>query len=175
MKKIILNLSIAVFLISAATMMLGSVKANAAGSNIAVVNMQKVISTSNQGKAAQSQLKALVSKYNGKLLAMRKKITAVQADLKNNGSIMSAGEKAKKTKEFETDISNFTAEEKRIQGVMSQKRFELLKGIVDKATSIINAIAKKDGYILVIDRPSVVYRSASIDITGEVLNEMNSK
>ena len=73
MKKIILNLSIAVFLISAATMMLGSVKANAAGSNIAVVNMQKVISTSNQGKAAQSQLKALVSKYDSRLLAMRKK------------------------------------------------------------------------------------------------------
>ena len=175
MKKTILNLSLAVFLMSAASVALGSVSASAAGSNIAVVNMQKVISTSNQGKAAQSQLKALVSKYDARLLAMRKKIASVQADLKNNGSIMSAGEKAKKTKEFETDISNFTAEEKRIQGVMSQKRFELLKGIVDKATSIINAIAKKDGYILVIDRPSVVYRSASIDITGEVLNEMNSK
>ena len=175
MKKTILNLSIAVFLMSAASVAFGSVSASAAGSSIAVVNMQKVISTSNQGKAAQSQLKALVSKYDARLLAMRKKIASVQADLKNNGSIMSAGEKAKKTKEFETDISNFTAEEKRIQGVMSQKRFELLKGIVDKATSIINAIAKKDGYILVIDRPSVVYRSASIDITNEVLNQMNSK
>ncbi len=175
MKKIILNLSLAAFLVLSASIVFGSVNASAAGSNIAVVNMQKVISTSNQGKKAQSALKALVSKYDVRLLAMRKKIAAVQADLKNNGSIMSAGEKAKKTKEFETDISNFTAEEKRIQGVMSQKRFELLKGIVDKATSIINAIAKKDGYMLVIDRPSVVYRSASIDITNEVLNQMNSK
>ena len=175
MKKTILNLSLAAFLILLASIVFGSVNASAAGYNVAVVNMQKVISMSNQGKAAQSQLKALVSKYNGRLLAMRKKIAAVQADLKNNGSIMSADEKAKKTKEFETNISNFTAEEKRIQGVMSQKRFELLKGIVDKATSIINAIAKKDGYILVIDRPSVVYRSASIDITNEVLNQMNSK
>ena len=179
MKKTILNLSLAAFLmlslILPAYIALGSVNASAAGSNIAVVNMQKVISTSNQGKKAQSALKALVSKYDARLLAMRKKIAAVQADLKNSGSIMSAGEKAKKTKEFETDISNFTAEEKRIRGVMSQKRFELLKGIVDKATSIINVIAKKDGYILVIDRPSVVYRSASIDITNEVLNQMNSK
>jgi len=175
MKKTILNLSFAVFLMSAAFASFGQVSAYAAGSNIAVVNMQKIISTSKQGKAAQSQLKALVSKYNAKLLAMRKKIASVQADLKNNGSIMSASEKAKKTKEFEADISNFTSEEKHIQGVMSQKRFELLKGIIDKATSIISAIAKKDGYILVIDRPSVVYRSASIDITNEVLNKMNSK
>ncbi|MHB1546172.1 MAG: OmpH/Skp family outer membrane protein [bacterium] len=178
MKKTILNLSLAAFLVLAASVVLrilSPVNASAAGSNIAVVNMQKVISTSNQGKAAQSKLKTLVSKYNARLLAMRKKIAAVQADLKNNGSIMSANEKAKKTKEFEADISNFTSEEKHVQGIMSQKRFELLKGIVDKATTIINAIAKKDGYILVIDRPSVVYRAASIDITDEVLNQMNSK
>ncbi len=175
MKKSILNLGLAAFLIIAAYAILSQSNAYAAGSNIAVVNMQKVISMSNQGKAAQSSLKTLVSKYNAKLLTMRKKIAAVQADLKNNGSIMSATEKAKKTKEFETDISNFTTEEKRVQGVMSQKRFELLKGIVDKATSIINSIAKKDGYILVIDRPSVVYRANSINITNEVLNRMNSK
>ncbi|MCL4532792.1 MAG: OmpH family outer membrane protein, partial [Deltaproteobacteria bacterium] len=60
-------------------------------------------------------------------------------------------------------------------GVMSEKRFELLKGIVNKATSIINSIAKKEGYILVIDRPSVVYRANSIDITNQVLRQMNAK
>jgi outer membrane protein len=175
MRKIILNLSLAVFLMSAATMMFGSAKANAAGSSIAVVNMQKVIAMSNQGKAANSELKALVSKYSGRLLAMRKKIAAIQADLKNNGSIMSAAEKTNKTREFETDISNYSAQEKHIQGVMSEKRFELLKGIVDKATVIIDSIAKKDGYILVIDRPSVVYRANSIDITNQVLQQMNAK
>ncbi|MHB1660887.1 MAG: OmpH/Skp family outer membrane protein [bacterium] len=175
MKKLILNLSFAAVLILSAAIVFSSANVWAAGSNIAVVNMQKVISASNQGKKAQSDLKALVSKYNARLLSMRKKIGALQADLKNNGSIMSATEKAKKTKEFETEISNFSSEEKHIQGVMSQKRFQLLKGIVDRATSIINSIAKKDGYILVIDRPSVVYRAASIDITNEVLNLMNSK
>ncbi len=175
MKKFIFNLSLTAFLVLAVSLIFGSVNAAAAGSSIAVVNMQKVIAMSNQGKKAQSALKALVSKYDARLLAMRKKIAAIQADLKNNGPIMSASEKAKKTKEFETDISNFSSEEKHIQGVMSQKRFELLKGIVDKATSIINTIAKKDGYILVIDRPSVVYRAASIDITNEVLKQMNLK
>ena len=73
MKKSILKLSLAAFLIFAASIVFGSVSASAAGSNIAVVNMQKVISMSNQGKAAQSQLKALVSKYDARLLAMRKK------------------------------------------------------------------------------------------------------
>lgn len=173
---LILNLSLVAVLILSATVVLSSKNVWAAGSNIAVVNMQKVISMSNQGKKAQAALKALVSKYHARLLSMRKKIGALKADLKNNGSIMSATEKAKKTKELETEISNFSSEEKHIQGIMSQKRFELLKGIIDKADSIINSIAKKDGYILVINRPSVVvYRVSSIDITNEVLNRMNSK
>ncbi len=175
MKKIILNLSLAVFLMSAATIMFGLAKANAAGSSIAVVNMQKVITTSKQGQAANNQLKDLVSKYSGRLLAMRKKIAAIQTELKNSGSIMSASEKTKKTKEFETDISQYSAQQKHIQGVMSEKRFDLLKVIVNKATAIIDSIAKQNGYILVLDAPSVVYRADSIDITNQVLQQMDAK
>ncbi|MHB8231326.1 MAG: OmpH/Skp family outer membrane protein [bacterium] len=175
MKKLILNLSFTAVLVLSAMLIFSSGNVWAASSGLAVINMQKVISASNQGKKAQSELKALISKYDARLLSMRKKIGALQTDLKNNGSIMSADEKAKKTKEFETEISSFSSEEKHVQAIVSQKRFELLKGIVDKATSIVNAIAKKDGYILVIDRPSVVYRADSIDITNEVLNQMNSK
>ncbi len=175
MKRTILNLSIAAGLILTAMAVFIPGNVLAAGSDIAVVNMQRVISASNQGKAAQSELKSLIEKYNAKLLAMKKKIMQVQADLKNNGSIMSADEKAKKTKEFETEISNFSSEEKHVQGVMSQKRFELLKGIVNKATSIVSSIAKKDGYIIVIDSRGVVYKTGSINITDKVLSEMNSK
>lgn len=175
MKRLDFNLSIVVGLIFIAMVLTLSKNVFAAGTGIAVVNMQKVVSMSNGGKKADVELKALVSKYNAKLLAMRKEIAAIQADLKQNGSIMSSSEKAKKTKEFETDISNFSAEEKHVQGVVSQKRYELLKGIVTKATAIITKLAKKDGYLLVLDRPSVVYRASSIDITGEVLQQMNSK
>lgn len=175
MKRSIFSSVLAVGFILFASVLLRPENVQAAGSNFAVVNMQKVVALSNQGKKAQGELKKLVSKYKAKLLAMREKISALQSDLKNNGSIMSADEKTKKTKEFETDISNFSSEEKHVQGVISKKRFELLKGIVDKVTSIINSIAKKNGYILVLDRPGVVYRIDSIDITGQVLSRMNSK
>ncbi|MCL4321461.1 MAG: OmpH family outer membrane protein [Deltaproteobacteria bacterium] len=179
MKRLIFNLSLAAILTLFAVALTYSnsknVWAAGAGSSIAVVNMQNIISMSNQGKKANAELKALYSTYTAKLLTMRKKIAAIQNDLKQNGSIMSASEKARKTKEFETDISKFSAEEKHVQGVMAEKRYTLLRGIVDKATAIVTAIAKKNGYLLVIDRPSVVYRAQEIDITNEVLKQMNSK
>lgn len=175
MKRLIFNLSLMTGLILFAALLTFSKNVWAAGPGIAVVNMQNVISASNQGKKADAELKALVDKYKARLLAMRKKIASLQTDLKQNSSIMSSTEKAKKTKEFEANISKFTSEEKHVQGVIAGKRYELLKGIVGKATAIITAIAKKNGYLLVIDRPSVVYRANSIDITSEVLKQMNLK
>jgi outer membrane protein len=150
-------------------------KAEAAGSKIAVVNMQKVISMSTQGKKANSILHSLVIKYKAKLSALRQKITSLHNDLKQNSSIMSSAEKLKKTKEFETDITSFSSEERHVQGIISEKRFNLLKGIIAKVNAIITNIAKQKGYLLVVDRPGVVYRVNSIDITNQVLNQMNSK
>ncbi|HEC25335.1 MAG TPA: OmpH family outer membrane protein [bacterium] len=175
MKSLFLNLSFLAVFILTAVILSGPGAAWASGSNIAVVNMQKIISTSHQGKKAGVELKALIGQYRAKLLTMKKEIASIQANLKNNGSIMSASEKAKKTKEFETDISKFSSEEKHIQGIVSQKRFELLKGIVKKADSIIAVIAKENGYTLVINRVSVVYMVNSINITDEVLRRMNLK
>jgi outer membrane protein len=174
MKRISLIFSIFILLL-ALILLSNTSKAEAAGSKIAVVNMQKVIAMSNQGKKANSILHSLVIKYKAKLSALKQKITTLHNDLKQNSSIMSSSEKLKKTKEFETDIANFSSEEKHVQGVISEKRFNLLKGIVAKIDVIINNIAKQKGYILVIDRPDVVYRVNSIDITNQVLSQINSK
>ncbi len=175
MDKIISFFSI--FILLLALILLSNIsKAEAAGSKIAVVNMQKIIAMSKQGKKANAVLHSLVVKYKAKLSALKQKITSLHNDLKQNSSIMSSSEKLKKTKEFETDITNFSSEEKHIQGVISEKRYNLLKGIFEKAKVIIQSIAKQKGYILIINRPNiVVYRVNSIDITNQVLSRMNSK
>lgn len=175
MKRISLIFSILI-LMSAIVLLSNTSKAEAAGSKIAVVNMQKVISMSKQGKKANSILHSLAIKYEAKLSALKQKITSLHNDLKQNSSIMSSAEKLKKTKEFETDITSFSSEERHVQGIISEKRFNLLKGIIAKVNAIITNIAKQKGYLLVIDRPGiVVYRVNSIDITNQVLNQMNSK
>ncbi len=173
MKQISLIFSILILLF-ALILLSNTSKAEAAGSNIAVVNMQKVIAMSKQGKKADSILHSLVTKYKAKLSALKQKITTLHNDLKQNSSIMSSSEKLKKTREFETDITNFSSEEKHVQGVISEKRFNLLKSIVAKINVIIENIAKQKGYILIIDRPDVVYRVNSIDITNQVLSKMNA-
>lgn len=145
----------------------------AGSSRIGVVDMQRVIAMSNQGKKANSELKKMAEKYDAKLEKMRKKIASLSSDLKQNGSVMSSEEKTSKTQEFEADISNFRKEEGTVQKIMNKKRYELLQGLINKADGIVNQIAQEKGYILVLDSRAVIYGSKSIDITGEVLNRMN--
>ena len=164
---------VSAFLLTAPFFVLAGGNAFAAGSIVGVINMQKVVTMSNQGKAANAEVQSLAKKYNGKLISMRNNIAAIQKDLQQNSSIMSSSEKTKKTQEFETDVSNFQAEEKKVNNIISQKRYALLKGIISRAEGIVSNIAKEKGFLIVVDRPSVVYRVDSIDITQEVVNQMN--
>lgn len=175
MKKLIFNSSLAAGLLLFAVALIFAGNVWAINSQVAVVNMQTVISKSKQGRKADTKLKNLVSVYRAKLMKMRKKISAIQTDLKQNGSIMSASEKAKKTKEFEMNISQFTTEEKHIRTAVVKKKYELLKVVVGKADTIIAKIAKNRGYLLVVNRAGVVYSVNSIDITDAVLKAMNSR
>lgn len=154
----------------------GSVKnVSAAGIKIAVVNIQKIISMSKQGKKAGATLRSLATKDKEKLAKLKQKFVSLQSDLKKNSGIMSASEKARKTKEFEAGITNYSSKEHQFESSLSKKRIELLKGIIGRINAIVTEIAKKDGYTLVLDRPGVIYRISSINITSQVINEMNSK
>ncbi len=172
-----LGKTVTIFLFVFFTIVLtGGIKnASAAGLKIAVVNMQKIISMSKQGKKADAILHSLATKDKEKLAKLRQKAASLQSDLKKNSSIMSASEKAHKTKEFEADVTNYSSQERRFESSLSKKRIELLKGIIVKIDGIVAKIAKKNGYALVVDRPTVVYRINSISITSQVLNKLNSK
>jgi outer membrane protein len=175
MEKKITFLSILILFFALA--LLGNViNAQASNFKIAVINMQKIFSLSKQGKAANSIFSSMVKKYKSKLAKLRQKVTSLGTYLKQNASIMTAAQKAKKIKEFESSEAKYSSESRHVRGVLTQKNLELAKGVFDKADVIINKIAKKKGYLLVINRrPSVIYRSNSINITNQVLNAMNSK
>ncbi len=175
MKKLIFNSSFTVGLFLLAVVLVFPKNVRATNLKVAVINMQTIISKSKQGEKANSKLKDLVTGYRGKLMKMRKKIASIQTDLKQNSSVMSATEKTAKTKEFETDISQFTTEEKDIRAAVIKKRYQLLKAVVNRADAIIAKIAKNSGYLLVINRTSVVYSVDSINITNEVLKKMDSQ
>ena len=75
-----------------------------------------------------------------------------------------------KIKKVELDdlSKKYTRELKRLE----QK---LIKRIQKDIVSLTNEIGKKEGYLLIINKPAVLYNPTAIDVTDQIIQQYNAK
>ncbi|MEY3015501.1 MAG: hypothetical protein RIT45_4236 [Pseudomonadota bacterium] len=163
--------------------------ASAADDKIAVVDLQKVLLSTKEGKAAKSRFEALQNKKKKQLkrkddeLKKREKAlleerVAIEKELadaaKAGATSIPDGLKAKaqafqqKIMAFQKEVMEFQQAQKDALENLQKKEAELLKPIEDKIRTHIGAIAKERGYSIVLSRVAVVYAVEAVDITDEV-------
>ena len=69
-----------------------------------------------------------------------------------------------------TTLNNWKAAQKKD---LSEKSRKAIEGIKEEIQSVISAQAKKNGYTLVIESKALLYSSADLDITTQVLAQLN--
>ena len=69
-----------------------------------------------------------------------------------------------------TTLNNWKAAQKKD---LSEKSRKAIEGIKEEIRSVISAQAKKNGYTLVIESQALLYSSADLDITTQVLAQLN--
>jgi len=69
-----------------------------------------------------------------------------------------------------TTLNNWKAAQ---QKDLSEKSRKAIEGIKEEIRSVISAQAKKNGYTLVIESKALLYSSADLDITTQVLAQLN--
>jgi Skp family chaperone for outer membrane proteins len=69
-----------------------------------------------------------------------------------------------------TTLNNWKAAQ---QKDISEKSRKAIEGIKDEIKAVISAQAKKNGYTLVIESKALLYSSADLDITTQVLAQLN--
>ncbi|MFW5487416.1 MAG: OmpH family outer membrane protein [Desulfovibrio sp.] len=150
--------------------------AHAKDVKIAVLNMQKIIETSEPGKQAMQELKAKFSQVQKDLEAQKNKIEGMRDELQKQSLVLS--QEAKQSKEFEMrrmvrDFQDSYQNYQRKMGLEQKKISEpILKALVD----VVKAYATKNGYTLVIDKNNsgLLYTADSVEKTNEVIVELNN-
>lgn len=142
----------------------------------AVVNSQKTLQNSKEGKKAIALLQEKEQKINNKLANMDKKIQDLDTKLKTQRLILTF--EAQENLSF--DLDNLRTERKRIAEDSLKEwqrlQLQLYTKIREEVSPIIDNIAKEKGYSLVFDLASntVVYFSLSVDITDEVIKRYDA-
>lgn len=167
--------------------------AEAAGTKIAIVDLQRVLLSSKAGKAAKSKFEAIQKKKrkqlkrtDNKLQAREKELMAERVALEKavagKGPAALTPELKKKMtafmpklKAFQNEVLDFQKTQREMVKNLTAKESELLKPIEQQIRKVIDKIAKEKGYTLVLSRVAVIYGQASDDITGAVAKRLDGK
>ena len=141
---------------------------------IGVLNMQRVLSTSDAGKAAQAEIKTQRDKMLQDLKVKGAEIDALGKQFERESMVMSKEKREEKEREYRIRINDFKTLEKRYNTQSQDLQKRLLNGIVKDVFALVEEIGKNEGYLLIVRREGVVYSPGSIDITDELIKQMNA-
>jgi outer membrane protein len=142
---------------------------------IGVVDLQKILETSNSGKAAQNELKVQRDKMQADMKQRGNEIQEIENRMQREAMVMSKETREEKEREHRIKVSDFQALQRKYQSDLQEVERKLMGKLQNEITSLVTDIAKKDGYLLVISNIGVIYSLPSTDITERLIQELNAK
>ena len=154
---------------------LGLTSADAADvAKIGVLNMQRVLSASEPGKAAQAEIKEQRDKMLEDLKAKGAEIDALQKQFERESMVMSKEKREEREREYRIRINDFKSLEKRYNTQSQDLQKKLLNKIVKDVYEVAKEIGKSKGFLIILRSEGVMYSPDANDITDEVIKQMNA-
>jgi outer membrane protein len=153
---------------------LGSVNA-ADVAKIGVANLQRVLETSNPGKSAQAEIKKQKDQMEQELKQKGAEIEEIRKQIERESMVMSKEKRGEKEREFRIKLNDFKSLQKRYRTQLQGLEKKLVSALLKEVSTLVEEIGKKEGYLLIINNKDVMYAPGSIDITDELIKQMNAR
>jgi len=150
--------------------------AAAAQSNVAVLNLQAAIMSTEAAKSKVNALKTSseYAKLQSSAEAIRDEVKKMAEDAQKNGMTWSDEQKAEQQRKMNFKRSDFETTVKKLRALESQVGQEIQKTMAPKAKAALEAVIKEKKLDLVLDANSAFYAGPDYDLTAEVVKRMNS-
>ncbi len=140
---------------------------------IGVIDMRTIINTAPQAKDAMEKLKKEFKAREDKIVAADKALKEKADKLQRNSAVMSEAEKSKLEKEVvagQRDLQRLQAEFREDAAVRQQ---EEMKKLMDKVNTVVEDVAKKEKYDLIIHKDVVPFANKTVDVTDKVVKAIS--
>ncbi len=144
---------------------------------IGVVDFQKILETSNSGKAGQAEIKKQGEKMESDLKKRGAEIEELNKKFEKDAMVGNKEMRKEKEREAQIKIFDFKTLEKKYRAELQKLQTEIVVRIQKEVDAIVDEIGKKEGYLLVIEKreAGVYYAPASVDITDKLIQQYNAK
>lgn len=144
---------------------------------IAVVDIQRVIFTSDVAKARQKQLQAnsefvsLQAKYD----SIAADVKAVQKKIEAERDTMTQEQATENQKKMEYLRADYDLVERKLRAEVQQLQGKIMEELQPKVQAALKELVDAEGITLLLQREAVIVADPSLDVTSKLLERLNAK
>jgi outer membrane protein len=153
-----------------------SVPALAAEVRVGVIDLIRVIDLSEPGKKAKAELQAKLAAAEAAVKEKQEEILRLKDEIERQAPMLSATALAEKKRQYEDELLELQRMAEDYDYQLQNQYYELTAIIFTQLSEVIEEIGQSGGYTLILEKSgaSVIYFPESIDITDEVIRELNN-
>ena len=165
-----------VVLLTASLLLLLATGARAAEAiKIGIVDMEKIVRTSEPGQAALNKLKDQFKDAKEAMDKQKAEIDKLREDMEKQSLVLSQEAKMDKQTMFQRKVRDFQDNAQNYQRKMKVEEDKLSKPVLELIMQVVQDYGKKNGFGLLMDGrgAGVVFVSDAVNVTDQVLVEVN--
>ncbi len=149
-------------------------QATAGELKIVYVDVKSAIENTKQFQDGQQRLQGIKKTKQKELKALKERIARMDKDLLNQSMAMSPDRLSRKQQDINDMKKSFQRKLQDAQEAITLERNRLLAGINTRFSKVIREFGKKNGYDLILTRPSVLFVKPSHDVTAQITKRLDS-
>ena len=147
---------------------------------VAVVDMERAIVQSVDGKKAESTFTARLEELRKNIESKQKAIEDAQNKLKTQDRVLDDSVRAERTREIERQQTELTRLQEDAQRELETLRTDLMRPIAQIAEKVLQAYGQEEGFSLIIDRStpqneSIIYVHPQADVTEIITKRIDAE
>ncbi len=147
-----------------------------AQTKIAVVDLQRALNETEDGRKAKRRLKTLFKRRQDELNKAQERLKKKKEDIERQKSVLSRNALEKKLAAYQKEFVELQTVYVEYQRELAQKESQLTKRILERMQDILRRVGQAQGYTLIVEanEGGVVWVPRNLDLTDLVIQKYNS-
>ena len=146
-----------------------------AENKIGIVEVQRILESSEPGKQALGQLTLRFEEMRDDLEEERAEVERLREELQKQSMVLSQEAQQDMEAELRQKMQQFQQKYQSYQARMQQEEQELSDPIIDLLFEVIDDFAEKNGFDMILDAQGsgIIYAKDAMNVTDELMDEVN--
>ncbi|MDX2345895.1 MAG: OmpH family outer membrane protein [Legionella sp.] len=152
----------------------GAVNAFADAGKIAVVDLQKIMQTSDEMKTIQTKLEQTFKPRRDKLMGMEADLKTDMDAFKRDSAVMNQAKRKEAEEKIIATQQQFEREGQQYQQELSAANNQAMEEFYNKIRSAVSKVAAEKKYDLVLQKDAAPFSAAQLDVTEQVITAVRN-